>query len=538
MFFIMAGLVAQGILYSNAHIHTQDPARPRASALAVLGGRVVWLGEDAQEFAAGKDWPRMDLGGAFVVPGLCDAHGHVMGLGASLRDLNLVGTKSYEEVIAAVATRAKKLPPGSWIVGRGWDQNDWADQAFPTHRALSQAVPNHPVFLSRVDGHAALVNRSAMEAARLDSRASDPPGGHLHRDENGLTGVLVDAAMDLVRPPAPTRQEMRELLLAGMQACAAAGLTAVHDAGVSSAMLSVYEELAQAGQMPIRVYAMLENSPQTLAAELPKGLRLGLGSGFLTVRSIKAYMDGALGSRGALLLHPYHDAPQTRGLQLMAQEDLARLLETAMRAGFQVNTHAIGDGANHLLLQQIGQSWERLGRPGNLRFRVEHAQILAAADMPLFTRYGIIPSMQPTHCSSDMPWAPDRLGPQRIQGAYAWRSLRELGLPLALGSDFPVEDVSPLLGIYAAITSKDRSGNPPEGFRPDQVLSREEALLGFTKWAAYAAFQEDVLGALAPGMLADFTVVDRDLLTAPAESILQTRILMTVVDGVIRHRQP
>ncbi|MCB9399230.1 MAG: amidohydrolase [Acidobacteria bacterium] len=532
---LMFSIWAQGTVYTNAVAYTLDPQSPQVRHFAVENGKFVWLGQDLSELGPMAEWPRIDLAGKTVLPGLIDAHAHLLGLGNTLFEVDLVGTASYQEVIDRVRQFADKVPTGQWVVGRGWDQNDWVQKDFPDHQALSKAIPDHPVYLTRVDGHAALVNTMAMVRAGLTAETPDPPGGKLLRADGKLTGVLIDLATDLVALPQLDSAQIEARLLAAAQLANRNGLTGIHDAGVSAKELRAYEALAQKGDLSLRIYAMLSQNPETLKEEMPKGLRLNAFDGFLTVRSIKCYMDGALGSRGAWLKKPYSDDPHQHGLQLTPGPAMDALLDRALQAGFQVNTHAIGDQANAFTLEAYHRALAKLGSPKDRRLRIEHAQVLDPADFHYFVEDGIVPSMQPTHCTSDMPWAPDRLGSDRIKGAYAWRSLRELGLKIPMGSDFPVEGVSPWDGLYAAITTQDKQGHPPNGYRPDQKLKREEALLGFTLWAAYGAFQEDQLGSLEVGKFADFVVIDRDYFTCPVAQIPQIQVLRTVVHGQQRY---
>ena len=508
---------------------------PGPTALAIRDGRVLALGSDAAiEALAGPRTGRVALRGATVLPGLTDAHLHVESLGASLEQLDLVGVASLAEARARVREAAAALPAGAWLQGRGWDQNDWKEQRWPTASDLDAG--DHPAFLTRIDGHAAWVNARALALAGIGDATPDPPGGRILRDAAGhATGVLVDAAMDLAqaRIPAPDEATRLRRLQRGLEACARFGLTGVHDAGLDLPGVALYKRLLAEGRLPVRVYVMLASSDFLAAGE---GLtpEVGLGDGLLTVRAVKAYADGALGSRGALLLEPYADEPRTRGLLALQRDDFARLLRLALQRGFQVGTHAIGDAANRLVLDAYAAAFGQAGGTAR-RFRIEHAQVVSPEDLPRFKALGVIPSMQPTHCTSDMPWAGARLGPQRLPGAYRWRSFLDQGLPLPGGSDAPVESADPRLGLYAAITRQDREGQPAGGWQPQERVSALEALAMFTRHAAFAAFEEDERGSLAPGRRADLTVLDRDpLAVAPAE-LLQARVLLTLVGGRVVH---
>ena len=532
-----------GVLYTlagEAPRSVED--EPTATALAVRGGRIVAVGSDADvRRLAGRGTRIRDLEGATVVPGLVDAHLHIQSLGRSLREVNLVGTRSYDEVIERVRARAAETPPGEWVSGRGWDQNDWPEQRFPDHAALSAAIPDRPVYLRRVDGHAALVNARALELAGLTARTPDPAGGRIERRPDGSpAGVLVDRACDLVssRIPAPSAAERRTRLRMALDHCAALGLTGVHDAGASGAEMDDARALLADGELRLRLYAMLgatqETDGGTGGSLLEHGPQPFDSTLHLAARTVKLVADGALGSRGAALLAPYSDAPGERGL---LQYDLDAFLAIARplhQAGFQLATHAIGDAANRLVLDAYETLERENPRPG-ARHRIEHAQVISPDDIGRFAALGVLPSMQPTHCTSDMPWAGARLGPERLQGAYAWRALRQTGVMLPAGSDAPVEDASPFLGIYAALTRQDLQGQPEGGWAPEQRLSRSEAMRAFTSWAAFASFTEADLGTLEVGKLADFTVLDRDVMRVAPPDIPATQVLLTVVGGVVVH---
>jgi predicted amidohydrolase YtcJ len=468
---------------------------------------------------------------ATILPGLTDAHGHLYGLGLSLDVVSLVDTKSYEEVVARVKERASSASAGEWIVGRGWDQNDWPVKEFPTKEALDAAVPDHPVFLRRVDGHAALVNTAALRAAGVTAATKDPEGGRVLRDASGEpTGVFVDAAMDLVEEsmPAPTAAQRKARVLAAAQAIAANGLTEMHDAGIDGATIAAVRELIDEKRFPIRVYAMLGDNDTLLNTWFNQGPLMNYG-GRLTVRSVKLYADGALGSRGAALLAPYSDDPGNSGLMLARPEHLEDVAKRARAKGFQVNTHAIGDRG----VRNVIDAYSAAGVTANDRFRIEHLQVISPPDVPRLISHGIIGSMQPTHATSDMPWAERRLGSERVKGAYAWRTVLNAGGRLALGSDFPVEDVNPFFGIYSAVTRQDQEGNPPGGWYPDQRLTLAEAIRGFTKDAAYAAFEENSRGTIEPGKLADMTIVEGDLLAMPPAQLYKTKVRYTIVGGEV-----
>jgi predicted amidohydrolase YtcJ len=532
------------LVLAGGDVVTLDESRPRARALAIREGRIVAVGEEGDMGPfLGPSTRRVDLTGRAVVPGLTDAHVHVEGLGQALESLDLVGASSLEEALARVAERARTLPPGEWLIGRGWDQNDWPGKQFPTAADLDRAAPGRPVYLTRVDGHAAWVSSKALSVAGLGAKTADPPGGRILRDAaGGPTGVLVDAAQQLVRQhiPGATREARRRRLRRGLEACAAAGLTSVHDAGVDLAAVAIYKELMGDGALPIRVYVMLREAglipgtspagPEGAAgATLPSRPEVGLGDGMLTIRAIKVVADGALGSRGALLLEPYSDEPGTRGLATVEPGHFRRLLKEALARGFQVATHAIGDAAN----REVLDAYQEAGVGPARRFRVEHAQVIDPKDVPRFKALGVIPSMQPTHCTSDMYWATDRLGPARAKGAYLWRTFLAQGVPVAAGSDAPVEKIDVLPGLHAAVTRQDAKGWPEGGWHPEERVTILEALGMFARDAAFAAFEEGERGVIAPGRRADLTVLSRDITRLSPGEILETSVSMTVVGGKV-----
>ncbi len=521
------------LVVKNAKIYTVDAKNPRATAIAVRNGKIAAVGNELKALEGPKT-RILDAKGATIVPGLIDSHGHLEGLGSSLEILDLRGVTSGAEIAAKVKAAAAKAAPGEWIVGRGWDQNLWVTKQFPTTDALTQAAPKNPVALTRIDGHATWANRAALDAADINQNTKDPAGGRIIRDAQGKpAGVLVDTAQNLVRRkiPAASPEQVHRQLARALEECARLGLTSVHDAGVGNAEIAAYHSLLAEGTMPIRVYAMLANEPALVATWLARGPEIG---DFLTIRSIKAYADGALGSRGAALLAPYADEKSASGLMITGKDAIENVAVKAAARGFQVNTHAIGDRGNHETLDAYAAA---LKGPNDKRFRVEHAQVIAPEDFVKFKKYSIIASMQPTHATSDMAWAGDRLGPERVKGAYAWQTLIKLGVHLASGSDFPVELANPLDGFYAAITRQDKQGHPAGGWFPDQRLTREEALRSFTLEGAYAAFEEATKGSLEAGKLADFVMLSADIMTIPAPEILKTHVTLTVVGGKIVHQQ-
>ncbi len=524
------------LLVTGARIYTADAVRPLGEAMAVRGGRILYVGNRrAAELFRGPATRVLDLGGRTVIPGMTDAHAHLTGLGTSLRTVDLRGSRSYDEVVARVVERARTARPGEWITGRAWNQNEWADTRFPTHEALSQAVPNNPVYLTRVDGHAGLANAAAMRAANVTAGTQDPDGGRVLRDASGApAGVFVDRAMGLVTraiPPA-SDDELRAAILAAVAESNRWGLTGIHDAGADARTIGIYEELARAGRYNLRNYVMIRADTTVLARFFQRGAQHALYDGRIWLRAIKVSADGALGSRGAALLEDYSDEPGNRGLNLVSPAYIQRVGVLALRNGFQLNVHAIGDRANREVLDAFEAALREVPVADH-RFRVEHAQIIHRQDIPRFARLGVIPSMQGSHQSSDAPMAMNRVGWTRIQGAYAWRSLLSTGVVIPNGSDFPVEPVNPLLSFHASVSRQDGNNWPAGGWFPAERMTREEALLSMTLWPAYASFSDDILGSLTPGKYADFVVLDQDIMTCAPERILETRVLMTVLGGQV-----
>jgi predicted amidohydrolase YtcJ len=531
------------LLITNARVYTVDAALPRAQAIGVRGDRIVFVGSN-QEAATlrGPNTRVLDVEGKTVIPGMIDSHGHLTGLGAALRTVDLVGTRSYDEVIARVVRRAAQLPAGTWVIGRGWDQNDWPDTRFPTHDRLSSAVAAHPVVLTRIDGHAVFANARAMQLASITKTTPDPAGGRIMRDGNGeATGVFVDNAMSLVRRAVPpeTRNETREGVRLAMRELNRLGLTGMHDAGVGCDAIRLYEEMARANELTARNYVMVAGGAQACLDEMLKlGPRDNVdGKNILAVRAIKLSADGALGSRGAKLIEPYADEPNHTGLELIPAQRIKDVALRALRTGFQLNVHAIGDGANRTVLDAFENALREVPKADH-RFRVEHAQILHANEIPRFAQLGVIPSMQAVHQTSDMYWAEHRLGWTRIQGAYAWRSLLNTGVIIPGGSDFPVESADPLQSFLAAVARQDANGWPMGGWLPEQRMTREEALQHLTIWPAYASFREHLVGSISKGKLADIVVLSRNIMTVPIDQIPDTRVEMTIMNGQVVYPQP
>ena len=530
---------ARVVIVHNAEaVYTADADRPTVEAFAMQKGRILMAGSASRVREAYPEARLLDAEGHTVIPGLIDAHAHLMGLAESLLQADLVGTSSPGEIVERLQAfaKARSLPEGAWLTGRGWDQNDWpGDKSFPTRDVLDAAFPDRPVYLTRIDGHAGWANTAALEAVGLDEirNADDPEGGKIIRDEEGTpTGVFVDAAMRLVEEAKPelTHEERKEGLRRALRKTRAHGLTGVHEAGVELDEIALYKEAIDEGSFPLRVYAMVGGRGEAFDHFCENGPLMRYGDR-LTVRSVKFYMDGALGSRGAALLDDYSDDPGNRGLLRRDPQAFQEDVRAAIECGFQVNTHAIGDRANRLVIDAYAAARTPVTEADPGRHRIEHAQILAPSDLERFAALGIIASMQPTHATSDMPWADERLGEERLEGAYAWQSLRESGALLAFGSDFPVEDVRPLEGFHAAVTRQDAEGQPEGGWYPEERVSRQVALHAFTRGAAYAAFQEDRVGSLVPGKRADFVLLSQDIMEVPADRILETEVVATYLAG-------
>lgn len=534
-------LPAADLIVTNARIYTVDDARPTAAALAVRDGRVQFVGSEREALALRGPATRiLDARGHTIVPGIVDGHAHLLGLGLSLANVNLADTRSYDEVVRRVVDRVPSAPAGRWIRGRGWDQNKWGDTRFPTHDALTAAVPNTPVALTRVDGHAILANASAMRAAGVTAATKDPVGGRLERTGSGEpTGVFIDNAMGLIERviPALSKDETRQATLAAIKEAQRWGLVGVHDAGEPRDVIDLFEEMAKAGEFGLRGYIMISDDSAALTHYFARGPQSALYDGHLWIRTVKLYADGALGSRGAAMLDPYSDDPKNIGLVRTPPEHIRDVAARALERGFQVATHAIGDRGNRIVLDAYESALA--ARPtADHRFRIEHAQILNFADIPRFAKLGVIPAMQAVHQSSDMTWAPTRIGLGRSFGAYSWRSLLNTGAIIPNGSDFPVERVNPLFSFHAAVARTDDNDWPPGGWFPAEKMTRDEALKSLTIWPAFAAFQEQVMGSLSPGKYADFVILDQDIMQVSEQLILKTNVLATYLGGKAVYERP
>ncbi len=525
----------QKLIY-NANGYTIESDTLRLfEALLIQDGKVRAVGneDELRALATTEDIIEIDAQGNTLLPGLIDAHGHVMGLGFQELQINLAGIRSLEETLEQLKAYADANPELEWIIGRGWNQTLWKENRFPTAADLDQVIPDRPVWLSRVDGHAGWANSKAMQLAQVSSDTPDPEGGKIIKDERGRpTGVFIDAAEGYVQQVVPeyTAQEQALALAAANNVLRSYGVTSVHDAGVGIQTWELYQEFASQGKLDIRIYGMISGAGSTFDALSVQGPITGLYDDLLALRSVKLYADGALGSRGAALLSDYHDEPGNKGLLFVSQDEMNAMAEKVVSKGFQANIHAIGDAANRQVLDALAYAQEQHPNPDQ-RNRVEHAQIIELQDIPRFKELNIIASMQPTHATSDKNMAEDRVGSERIKGAYAWQTLLGQGTVVASGSDFPVESANPFLGLYAAITRKDIEGNPLGGWYANEAMTREQTLRSFTLDAAYAGFQEDVLGSLEEGKWADFIIIDRDIMRVEDSEIWQTEVLQTWVAG-------
>jgi predicted amidohydrolase YtcJ len=519
------------VLLTNGRIHTMDAAGSIVDSLVIRDGRVAFAGRRGDVNPAPGE-TTLDLGGRIVLPGLVDGHGHLMLLAKARLELTLVSARSEEEIARTVGAAAARLRPGEWIAGRGWDQTRWPGQRFPTRASLDRAAPGHPVALVRVDGHATWASGVALARAGINRHTPDPQGGRIARDERGEpTGCLIDLAQDLIRSlvPPPSEERFDEAVEAVIAECLGKGLTGAHEPGLDLAAVASYTRLIDRGRFPFRVFAALSGK-KAWGQYRERGAPESFGDGRLTVGALKLWLDGALGSRGAALHSPYCDDPANTGLVLVPPEEVERLAREAAGRGFQVWVHAIGDRANTLVLDVFEKILAAGGpRP---RLRVEHAQILAPADIPRFARLGVVPSMQPTHCTSDMRWAGERLGPERLLGAYAWRSVLDSGAYIAGGSDFPVEDANPFHGIHAAVTRRPREGEDPP-WQPAQRMTREEAVRSFTIWNARSIGREAELGSLEPGKRADLIALSDDVFTCAEDKIAGITPTLTMVGGEV-----
>jgi len=538
----------------NATIYTMTDAAPEAEALAVKGGRIVAVGTTAEMRRwTGPTSRIIDGTGLTVTPGFIESHGHLMGIGFSKKYVSLSEAKNYEEAVHLVAEAVARARPGEWIVGGGWHQSKWnpppADpvRGFPRHGALSAVSPDNPVFLTHASGHAALVNALALEKAGIGASTAEVPGGEIIRDQDGEpTGVLIETAQGLVASlvPQPGPETAKLMFDAAVSECLSHGITTFVDAAVDRQTLGLYQNLAESGGLPIRIYAMLvpgrDGSDIAFINQwLERGPAVGIGNNFLTVRTLKLFVDGALGSRGAWLLKPYSDDPGNVGEPLLSADLMYQTSTRALHSGFQIAAHAIGDRANREVLDAYERAFtENPIAARDARFRVEHAQHISAMDIPRFGRLGVVASMQGIHMSSDISWAIDRLGPERIaEGAYVWQKLLKSNAMVLNGTDAPVEPEDPIANFYASVTRKTLEGTLYPWSHAEQAVSRYEALRSYTSDAAYATFEEKLKGTIEPGKLADLSVFTQDLMTVPEEQILRTKVAYTIIGGEVRYRR-
>ena len=528
--------VPADLILKVGRIWTGDPGRPWAEALAARSGEVVALGSpESVERFRGPRTRVVDLPSAFATPGLVDAHAHLIELGANQEEVDLRGASSVEEVARRVKARVDANPGDGWVFGANWDQSLWPGGAFPTSEPLDKVAPGRPVWLRRVDGHSGWANSEAIRRAKVSKESQAPPDGQIVRDRDGRpTGIFIDGAMNLIYSAMPggSGANIARRILAAQAIVLKAGLTGIHDASVSPGLeAEAYRSLDREGTLKLRVHAMasLDSDRQVeLVSKAPAPSKV---TDRFSMRAIKLFADGAMGSRGALLFEPYADDPGHEGLALIDPKHLEAVTTEALRHGWQVCTHAIGDKGNALVLGAYEAARSAVPGARDPRLRIEHAQHVRKADVARFAGTGTIASMQPSHCSDEIRWADLRLGTERSQGAYAWRWFADAGVTLAFGSDFPVAVVNPFYGLYAAVTRREPDGNPPGGWHPDQRLTLDEALRAFTAGPAFASFSEGRLGVLGVGRRADITVVDRDLFRIPPEDLLKVKVRMTVVDG-------
>jgi predicted amidohydrolase YtcJ len=522
------------LVVHNAVIYTVDSSFSKAQAMAIKDGRIIATGTTStilQQFDAKQE---LDAGGKFIYPGFIDAHAHFLSYGQSLQRVDLTGTKSWEECVERIihfiasdsSIQSRYAQKGTWIIGRGWDQNDWSTKEFPDKEALDKLFKDNPVFLTRIDGHAAIVNQVALDLAGIKSQTRIS-GGDIEFKNGQPTGILIDNAIDLVSAaiPAAGIEETESALMAAQGNCFAAGLTTIDDCGLNQNNVELIERLQRSGELKMKLYVMLSDQPSNYHFLFNRGR---IKTDRLHVRSFKVYADGALGSRGACLLEPYSDKPGHYGFLLSTKQHFDSVANIIYDKGFQMCTHAIGDSGNRVILDIYARY---LKGKNDLRWRIEHAQVVNKADFSRFGQYSVVPSVQPTHATSDMYWAEDRLGKERVKGAYAFNDLLGQTGWMALGTDFPVEDISPFKTFYAAVIRKDAKGWPANGYQIENALSRENTLRGMTIWAAKSNFEEAEKGSLEKGKFADFIILDKDLIKAPESEILSIKVFKTFVNG-------
>jgi len=514
------------LLVYNATIYTVDSTFSVTDAIAVKDGKIIETGKTGDLQNKFEAIEKIDANGKFIYPGFIDAHAHFVGYGLGLQTVDLVGTESWEDILHRLDDFAKNKNKGQWLIGRGWDQNDWPVKDFPTNEKLNELYPDRPVFLRRVDGHAAIVNQKALDIAGV--KAGDKlTGGEVEIKNGKLTGILIDNAIGLVasKIPEPDAAQLKEALLDAQKNCFAVGLTTVDDCGLDYKTVLFIDSIHKKGDLKMRIYAMLSDGRENYDFIFQHGK---IKTDRLNVRSFKVYADGALGSRGACLLQPYSDKPGWSGFLLSSQQHFDSVANLLSQKDFQMCTHAIGDSGNRTMLMIYARY---LKGKNDSRWRIEHAQVINENDFKLFGENNIIPSVQPTHATSDMYWAADRLGKERVKGAYAYKQLLEQNGWIPLGTDFPVEDISPFKTFYAAVVRRDAKGWPADGYQKENALTREEAMRGMTIWAAKANFEENEKGSLEKGKFADFVILDQDMMKAGEKDLLNTKVLKTFLSG-------
>ena len=530
------------LVFKNGNVYTVNSNRPKAEAIAVKADRIVFVGSnlEAQRYV-GSSTRVVDLMGKTVVPGMTDAHQHLSGVGFREMTLNLEGVTSLEDFLDKVKARVDQAKPGEWVTGRGWIETFWKPPVFPTRADLDRVAPDNPVLLTRADGHASVVNSAALKIAAIDKTTANPFGGEISKDKQTgePNGMLLDVAQGLVRRhiPATTPADAERAIEQGVKRDTELGWTQIQDAGGSYQEVELYKKLYGEGKIKLRIYKAVHGPGPSAVQLLAEGPTIGSFDHRFTLRTIKVVSDGALGSRGAALLAPYSDAPDTSGFLTVKAAELRPMLQAALKQGIQVETHAIGDRANRFTLDEYEKAFKsvppdqrKITEP---RWRIEHAQIVDAADIPRFAKLGVIASMQPSHAIGDLHFAPSRVGIPRLAGAYVWQSFIKSGVAVAGGSDAPVERGEPMIEFYAAVARKDQKGFSGEGWHPEEAATREQALKMFTIWPAYAAFEEKIRGSIEVGKLADFTILSADIMKIPEQEILKTRNMMTVINGEI-----
>jgi predicted amidohydrolase YtcJ len=528
------------LVFKNGNVYTANDRQPKAEAIAVKRDRIIFVGSNRNaEKYVGKNTRVVDLSGKTLLPGMADAHQHLSGVGFREMTLNLEGTTSLEDFLAKVKARVDQARPGEWVTGRGWIETFWTPPVFPTRLDLDKVAPHNPLILTRADGHASVVNSAALKLARVDKNTPNPFGGEISKDGGEPNGMLIDAAQALVRShiPGTTPQDAERAVILGVKRNIELGWTQIHDAGGSYAEAELFKKLYGEGKIKLRIYKAIHGPGRNAAQLLAAGPIIGAFDHRFTFRTIKVVSDGALGSRGAALLEPYSDAPNTTGLMTVKPEELAPMLTQALQNGIQVETHAIGDRANRFTLDEYEKAFKAVPsgqrKVADPRWRIEHSQIVDPVDLPRFAKLGVIPSMQPSHAIGDLHFAPRRVGVARLKGAYAWQTLIKSGAIISGGSDAPVERGEPMIEFYAAVARKDMKGFSGEGWHPEEAVTREQALKMFTVWPAHAAFEESLRGSIETGKLADFTILSADIMKIPEMEILKTRCMMTVINGEI-----